>query len=99
MGLPEFMFGVFLITKRLTLSEHYISCAALKWVLVLGLMQLGFLGGLYHLVPQFPPPSSLIFSLPNKRGKSVMFFKFMIWMTAITTVGFIVLSVLDIGFK
>ena len=93
------MFGVFLITKRLTLSEHYISCAALKWVWVLGFMQLGFLGGLYHLVPQFPPPSSLIFSLPNKREKSVMFFKFMIWMTAITTIGFIVLSVLDIGFK
>ncbi|SVE23818.1 uncharacterized protein METZ01_LOCUS476672 [marine metagenome] len=28
-----------------------------------------------------------------------MFFKFMIWMTVITTIGFIVLSVLDIGFK
>ena len=28
-----------------------------------------------------------------------MFFKVMIWMTAITTIGFIVLSVLNIGFK
>ncbi|SVD59449.1 uncharacterized protein METZ01_LOCUS412303 [marine metagenome] len=28
-----------------------------------------------------------------------MFFKLMIWMTAITTIGFIVLSVLNIGFK
>ena len=41
--------------------------------------------------------TAFFFTLKNRK-KNFMF-KFMIWMTAITTIGFIALSILDIGFK
>ena len=43
------------ITQKWTRHEQYVSQKTLKWIWILGFVQLGVLGGLYHLLPQFFP--------------------------------------------
>jgi len=45
----------FAVTKKWKYYENYISINSLKWVWVLGVVELGILGILYHQVPQFFP--------------------------------------------
>jgi hypothetical protein len=45
----------FAITKKCTRHEQYVSKKTLKWIWIFGFLQLGMLGGLYHLLPQFFP--------------------------------------------
>ena len=47
--------GFFAVTKNWTGFEQYISPAGIKWIWVLGFVQLAVLGVLYHLLPQFFP--------------------------------------------
>ena len=81
-------------------SEYYFSHITLKWVWVLGFLQLRFLCGFSHAMPQSFPTVIVVFSLLEiKKQKEKFMLKFMIWMTVITTVGFIALMLLDYGFK
>jgi hypothetical protein len=45
----------FAITKKWIQYEELVSKNTLKWIWVLGFVQLAVLGGLYHLLPQFFP--------------------------------------------
>jgi hypothetical protein len=47
--------GFFAVTKNWPGYEQYVSHAGMKWIWVLGFMQLAVLGALYHLWPQFFP--------------------------------------------
>lgn len=43
------------VTKKSAWHERYVSKNMLKWIWVLGFVQLAVLGALYHLLPQFFP--------------------------------------------
>ena len=43
------------VTKSWTPYQQYVSHNTLKWIWVLGIVQLAVLGTLYHLLPQFFP--------------------------------------------
>ena len=43
------------ITRKWGQHEQFVSQNTLKWVWVLGFVQLAVLGALYHLLPQFFP--------------------------------------------
>ena len=45
----------FALTKKWTGYEQHVSHSGLKWIWVLGFVQLAILGTLYHLLPQFFP--------------------------------------------
>jgi hypothetical protein len=47
--------GFFVVSKQLAGLEQYISPAPMRWIWVLGFVQLAVLGALYHLLPQFFP--------------------------------------------
>ena len=47
--------GFYTLTKNWGGYKEYVSLTGLKWIWVLGYMLLAFLGGLYHLLPQFFP--------------------------------------------
>lgn len=47
--------GFFAVTKTWAGIEQYVSPAGMKWIWVLGFVQLTVLGVLYHLLPQFFP--------------------------------------------
>ena len=47
--------GFFAVRKNWTGYEQYISPSGMKWVWVLGFVQLAVLGVLYHLLPKFFP--------------------------------------------
>ena len=50
-----YVWSFFAFTSKWNGYEKYISRPALKWVWVLGFVQLALLGALYHLLPQFFP--------------------------------------------
>ena len=45
----------FAVTKKCTRHEQYVPHTVLKWIWVLGFVQLIVLGAFYHLLPQFFP--------------------------------------------
>jgi hypothetical protein len=45
----------FAVTQKWIGHEQYVSHTGLKWIWVLGFLQLAVLGALYHLLPQFFP--------------------------------------------
>ena len=45
----------FAVTKKWVRHQQYVTHNALKWIWVLGFVQLAVLGSLYHLLPQFFP--------------------------------------------
>ena len=47
--------GFFAVTKNWAGFDQYVSPAGMKWIWVLGFVQLAVLGVLYHLLPQFFP--------------------------------------------
>jgi len=47
--------GFYTLTKNWNGYKEYVSLTGLKWIWVLGYIQLAFLGGLYHLLPQYFP--------------------------------------------
>lgn len=47
--------GFFTVTKNWAMYEQHVSHSGLKWIWVLGFVQLAVLGVLYHLLPQFFP--------------------------------------------
>ncbi|MBC8285937.1 MAG: hypothetical protein H8E42_00535 [Nitrospinae bacterium] len=47
--------GFFTLTKKWTEHEQRVSLAGLRWIWILGIVQLAVMGGLYHLLPQFFP--------------------------------------------
>ena len=51
----SYILAFFVASKKWIWLKYYISQVALKWIWVLSFMQLGFLGGLYHIFPQYFP--------------------------------------------
>jgi hypothetical protein len=45
----------FVVTKKYTRHAQYVPHTALKWIWILGFVQLFVLGAFYHLLPQFFP--------------------------------------------
>jgi hypothetical protein len=45
----------FVIIRKWKYYTNYISVYALKWIWIMGLVELGILGVLYHQVPKFFP--------------------------------------------
>jgi hypothetical protein len=59
-GLALVFIGVYIgsflvITQKWKIHEQYVTRNTLKWIWVLGFVQLAVLGALYHLLPQFFP--------------------------------------------
>jgi len=49
--------GFFAVTKKWIGYKQHVSLKGLKWIWLLGFLQLAVLGILYHLLPQFFPPA------------------------------------------
>ena len=47
--------GFYTLTKKWNGYKECVSLTGLKWIWVLGYIQLAVLGGLYHLLPQYFP--------------------------------------------
>ncbi|GEM_PF-539366 len=54
--------GVFFaVTSKWKYYENHISIGSLKWIWIMGVMELGLLGILYHQVPQLFPSFIAVF--------------------------------------
>jgi hypothetical protein len=53
--------GFFAVTRKWKNYENYISVCSLKWIWIMGVMELGILGILYHQVPQLFPSFIAVF--------------------------------------
>jgi hypothetical protein len=54
--------GVFFaVTRKWKHYENYISVCSLKWIWIMGVVELGILGILYHQVPQLFPSFIAVF--------------------------------------
>ena len=47
--------GFYTLTKKWNGYKECVSLTGLKWIWILGYIQLAVLGGLYHLLPQYFP--------------------------------------------
>ena len=47
--------GFYMLTKKWNGYKECVSLTGLKWIWILGYIQLAVLGGLYHLLPQYFP--------------------------------------------
>jgi hypothetical protein len=51
----------FVVTSKWEYFEKHISICSLKWIWIMGALELGLLGILYHQVPQFFPSFIAVF--------------------------------------